>query len=244
MTSRKNGALVCGIVAGPLFVVVGLVQAFARQGFDLRDHNLSLLSNGQFGWIQITSFVVTGLLFVVCASGLMAVLASGRASKWGPRLVGLFGTGMVAAGVFVPDPAFGFPPGTPHGKPDSISWHGAVHYTVASLAFLALIAACFVFVRRFRALGQRGWMTSSALVGVLLIAGLAAVSSGSRSAPGNITFVAAALLGFLWVSALAMRLRSEATQATASQRPSPAARKEARSHRPLANGYPGHVTRS
>src|SRR4051812_33302536 len=151
MKKNADVALRCGIVAGPLFVVVGLAQAFTRAGFDLKEHTLSLLSNGDLGWIQIANFIVTGALFIVCASGVREALLTGSAHVWGPRLIGVFGTGMAAAGVFVPDPAFGFPPGTPDGKPDSVSWHGALHYTVASLAFLALIGACFVFARRFRA---------------------------------------------------------------------------------------------
>src|SRR3954468_1418541 len=141
MRRTTDIALRCGIVAGPLFVVVGLAQAFTREGFDLREHTLSLLSNGGLGWIQIANFIVSGLLFIVGAAGIRTALPTGRAHRWGPRLIGAFGVGMAAAGVFSPDPAFGFPPGTPDGKPDSVSWHGALHYTVASLAFIALIAA-------------------------------------------------------------------------------------------------------
>ena len=55
--------LACGAVAGPLFIVVGLTQALTRAGFDPVKHPLSLLSVGDLGWIQITNFVVTGLLF-------------------------------------------------------------------------------------------------------------------------------------------------------------------------------------
>jgi uncharacterized protein DUF998 len=56
--------LVCGVVAGPLFTVVGLTQAFTRPVFDLTRHALSLLENGNLGWIQIGNFLLTGLLFV------------------------------------------------------------------------------------------------------------------------------------------------------------------------------------
>jgi Protein of unknown function (DUF998) len=53
-------ALLAGGGAGPLFILVGLLQAFTRDGFDLRRHPLSLLSNGDLGWIQIANFIVTG----------------------------------------------------------------------------------------------------------------------------------------------------------------------------------------
>src|SRR5688500_18637823 len=45
--------LTCGTLAGPVFVVVGLIQAFTIPGFDLTHHYLSQLSSGELGWIQI-----------------------------------------------------------------------------------------------------------------------------------------------------------------------------------------------
>lgn len=205
MRDTARSILACGAVAGPLFATVGLAQAFSRAGFDLNQHTLSLLSNGDLGWIQIANFVVSGALFVAAATGMRRVVTSRRAATWGPRLIAVFGAGTVAAGAFVPDPAYGFPLGTPDSKPISVSWHGALHYTIASLAFLALIVACFVFAGRFRSLGQRGWAICSMLIGALLVVGVGAISSGSHNATANLSFVTAALLGFLWVSALATR---------------------------------------
>jgi Protein of unknown function (DUF998) len=227
MRNAARSALACGTVAGPLFAVVGLAQAFSRAGFDLRQHTLSLLSNGGLGWIQIANFVISGVLFVVAATGMRRVLTSGRAATWGPRLIAIFGVGTVGAGAFVPDPAYGFPPGTPDGKPASVSWHGALHYTVASLAFLALIVACFVFASRFRSLGHRGWAAYSALIGALLVVGVGAVSSGSLNATANVSFVTASLLGFLWASALAARLRFEAAAPARRRSPRSTSGKEA-----------------
>ena len=43
----------CGVVAGSLYAVVGLIQMLIRDGFDVRRHALSLLSNGDLGRIQI-----------------------------------------------------------------------------------------------------------------------------------------------------------------------------------------------
>ena len=61
--------LAFGVVAGPIYVLVSLVQALIRDGFDLTRHAWSLLSNGDLGWIQITNLVVTGLMTVAVASG-------------------------------------------------------------------------------------------------------------------------------------------------------------------------------
>jgi Protein of unknown function (DUF998) len=82
--TRTTRLLACGIVAGPLFLAVVLLQAVARQGFDLGRHPLSLLSLGELGWIQIANFVVTGSLMVVCAVGMRRVLRPGPGGAWGP----------------------------------------------------------------------------------------------------------------------------------------------------------------
>ncbi len=53
-TNWTTGLLASGVVAGPLFVGVSLIQAFASEGFDLRRHAISMLSLGELGWIQVT----------------------------------------------------------------------------------------------------------------------------------------------------------------------------------------------
>src|SRR5437016_11844943 len=40
-----------GILAGPFYVVVALAQGLLRPGFDLARDDVSLLSNGDWGWI-------------------------------------------------------------------------------------------------------------------------------------------------------------------------------------------------
>ena len=59
-----------GIIAGPFFIIVALLQAFTREGFDLIRHPASLLSLGDLGWIQIANFVITGFFFIACNGSL------------------------------------------------------------------------------------------------------------------------------------------------------------------------------
>jgi hypothetical protein len=148
--------LACGVVAGPLYIVVGVIEMLIRPGFDLRRHSLSLLSNGDLGWIHIAMLVSTGLLTIAGALGMRRVLRSDRGRTWGPLLVGVYGLGLIGAGFFVADPALGFPPGTP-ADATTISWHGLMHFVSGGVGFLGLIAACFVFARRFAALRQPRW---------------------------------------------------------------------------------------
>jgi hypothetical protein len=118
-TKGTNALLAAGIVAGPLFVGVAVVQALTRAGFDPQRHPASLLSVGELGWIQIANFVVAGLLFVACAVGMRRALRlrAGRGATWGPRLIGTFGVSLIAGGMFVADPGLGFPPGRLRGSP-------------------------------------------------------------------------------------------------------------------------------
>ena len=175
MTGTRT-LLACGAVAGPLFVVVGFGQAFIRQGFDLRRHALSLLSNGDLGWIQIVNFLASGALVVALAIGMRRVLRGEAAGTWGPRLVGAYGASLIAAGIFVADPALGFPPGTPAGPPAVWSWHSTLHFLSAAVGFFSLIAACFVFARAFARRSERGWAACSALTGAIFLVAFVAAT--------------------------------------------------------------------
>ena len=96
MTRSSNFLLLCGVVAGPLYVVAGVFQICGRVGFDPTRHALSLMSNGDLGWIQIANFLVTGLLVIACSVGMREVLHPGWGGTWGPLLVGLYGVGLIA----------------------------------------------------------------------------------------------------------------------------------------------------
>lgn len=201
-TSTTGALLTCGAVAGPLFIFAALVQAFTRPGFELARHPLSLLSVGDLGWIQITNFVVAGLLFAAAAVGMRRVLGGGVGGTWGPLLIGVFGLSLVAGGVFVADPGLGFPPGTPEGPPGQMSWHGILHAVAPVVGFNALVVAFFVLARRFARLRARGWARSSVAIGVAVLA---------LSVWSNVTFDflplwAAVALGFGWASAISARL--------------------------------------
>ena len=199
--------LIAGIVAGPLYIVVVVLQLLTRDGFDISRHPASMLSNGDLGWIQITTFLVTGVLFVAYAIGLHRVLGpAGRARTWGPRLIGIVGAGMVAAGLFSADPADGFPPGTPTGPPTTISGHGLVHLFAGMITFLALIAACFVFARRFAAAGQRSWVVLSTATGAFFLVSWISLFALQGVRAVNVALAVAIALALAWTSLLAAQL--------------------------------------
>jgi hypothetical protein len=200
--------LACGIIAGPLYILVGGAQILLREGFDMTRHPLSMMSLGDLGWIQITNFLVTGLLTIAMAAGLLRASQIGKRKVLGPLLIGFYGVCVVGGGIFVTDPALGFPPGTPDVAPETMSWHGMLHFIVGQLAFLSLIAASIVFARYFVANKAPGWAAFSALTGVIYLAAIIALIAAAGMAWASILLYIAIALGWVWVSALALRMRA------------------------------------
>jgi hypothetical protein len=201
---RARGLFVCGGVAGPLFVVVVLIQALTRAGFNLTRDAASLLDNGSLGWIQATNFIVCGALLVAAAAGWRHALRAGPGRKWIPRLLTVVGAGLAGGGVFHPDPSGGFPPGTPPGASAVSSWHGVLHMVCGSAAFLALIAVCFVLARRYSTSGQRRTAVCSRIAGAAAAAGV--VTAGAPH--GSLSLFAGVSAALLWVAWATARLRA------------------------------------
>lgn len=201
--------LFCGVVAGPIYIVVGVIEMLTRPGFDVTRHDLSLLANGDWGWVHSTLLVTTGLLTVAGAAGLRRALRGRRGGTSVPLLVGVYGLGLIGAGFFTADPAFGFPPGTP-ASTHGVSWHGLLHLVSGGIGFLGLIAACLMSARRFGAEGHRRWAVYSLATGVLYFAAFLGIAAGSGQG-GTITtavvlaFSVAVVLGWAWISAMTVR---------------------------------------
>ena len=195
----------CGVIAGPLFVGVAAVQVLTRDGFNLARHPLSLLSLGAFGWVQITNFVLAGLLSIAFAVGMWFVLHPGRAGTWGPILTAVFGAGLIAGGIFVTDPSLGFRPALPRGTLADYSWHATVHNFAAGISLDASILACLVFVRRFVAFRRWGWVIYSAMTAAIVLS----LSWWPDEDGISVRLALALVFAFSWITALAVRLRTE-----------------------------------
>lgn len=103
-----SALLWCGVVGAVLFIVVASVEGALRPGYRPAYHPVSALSLGGRGWVQIVSFVATGLLVTAFAVGVHRVTDA----VVGATLVGAFGLALIASGVFSMDPMHGYPPGT------------------------------------------------------------------------------------------------------------------------------------
>jgi hypothetical membrane protein len=190
-----------GVIAGPLYVTVSLAQALTRDGFQLDEHSWSLLENGSLGWIQVTNFIVTGLMTIAAAVGLRRAMTAGRGRRWAPVLIAGYGVGMLGAGIFTADPAQGYPLGTP--EVNTVSWHGMLHLCTGGVGFLCLIAACIVLGSQFAETGRNGLVWFSRVTGIAFLAAFAAIASGSHG-PTTPVFVAAILLVWAWLATVSV----------------------------------------
>jgi hypothetical membrane protein len=202
--------LTAGMVAGPFYLLVAILQVLFRPGFDITRHDLSLMSNGPLGWIQITNFIVTGLWLLAGAYGLRKALTRTPGGKWGPMMLALYGLGLITAGIFVADPMNGFPPGSQHMN--EITTSGILHLISGSVGFVGLIAACFIFARRFARQKEKNWRNFSLVTGTLFFFAFIGIASGSQ--PGSkllttvtLDFWSAVILSFTWLSMLFAKIK-------------------------------------
>jgi hypothetical protein len=205
---RVRQALLAGAIAGPLYIIIGTLEALLRDGFDIRIHSLSLLANGRGGWIHSTMMVVSGLLTVFGALGLSGVQRPGRRSY--TMIIGLvvYGLGIATAGLHRADPAEGFPIGTPSGPPVVVTASGVGHLVAGGIGFLGLILACLACARRSTRTGDSAWAACSAAIGVYYLVAFAGIASGAGNPAINIAFSVAVALGWGWLTALCIRALS------------------------------------
>ncbi|MFI6732657.1 DUF998 domain-containing protein [Nonomuraea sp. NPDC050451] len=199
--------LLCGVVAGPLFVIAFLAQGALRPHYDPLRHPVSSLALGPGGWVQAVNFVVAGLLTLAFAAGLRRTLRR----VWGPALVGSWGAGLIGAGVFTADPVSGYPQGTPDLLSEYGSTHAALHDYLSLAGFAAMAAACLVFGVGFARDRELGWATYSVASGAgftvaMALATIAFSQNPALVAHGGLFQRVAVTIGWAWLTLLALRL--------------------------------------
>jgi hypothetical protein len=190
-----------GVLAGPIYLTVGLIQAFVREGFDLARHPLSLLANGSGGWIQTANFILSGLMVIAAAVGFKRVL--GPKSFAVSALLGAFGTSMIVAAVFRADPMDGFPVGTPLGPPTSISTMGLAHFIAGALGFISLAVSCFFAARAMSHRNAQLMARLSAFTGLAILLGF---FGGFLIPVGTLGIWFAVVVGWAWLAVLSLHL--------------------------------------
>jgi hypothetical protein len=201
MTQRRPGVL-AGLLAGPFFLVSVGLNTWASIGYL---HQLgwefvsgeqvpwpSSLARGPYGWAQVATFLITGLLIVIHAVAARNQLPQRRARGFAVGLLALLGVALILAAFRVDVPMLS------GGNP--ATWHGWVH----GIAFL-LIIATGVLAPLTMALAVRGdpsWRP----IAVVSIAASALFVVFLFLPWGNATFLLAIVALFAWITAVALRL--------------------------------------
>jgi Protein of unknown function (DUF998) len=199
--TRRAGAI-AGLLAGPFFLIsVGLntwasIDYLHGLGWELAGGRQvpwpSSLARGPYGWAQVATFVVTGLLIVILAVAVRDQLPHRRMSSFAVVLVALLGVALMLAAFRVDTPMLR------GGNPNT--WNGWVH----GIAFL-LIIALGVLAPLTMALAVRSdpsWRPTA-----LVSLAAAALFVVFLLLPwGNASFLMAVVTLFAWIAMVAARL--------------------------------------
>ena len=206
LSPRTRALLTCGAVAGPLYLLVGSIEALTRRGFDLAHDDLSLLSNGPLGSIRHHPVPGHG------SPGRRRSRGHGRGpgppachqgARLHRRLRRRTDRGRASSS---PTPWAAFPPALPgpaHSRQPA--WHRALRHRSDRLP---RPPHCLRAVRTaLRRIGERGLARYSALTGVVFLAAFVGVASGSTATPVVVGFWIGVVLAFIWLSVVCTRLR-------------------------------------
>lgn len=203
-----------GVVAGPFYVVTGLVLALTRPGFDLGRHALSLLTLGDLGWLQRGNLALTGLMVLAAALGFLRAIRNGRGLAIGV-LVAVDGVALALSAIFVPDPVTGFPPGTRGGP---VTGSGILHLVFGALGFVAIAAACAAHGLWCRTIGDRRAATLSFALAAIVVGGFFCGAALATSAVGIALLWLAVLAQFGWLALASAQVYRWAPHPVVSQR--------------------------
>jgi hypothetical membrane protein len=194
-----------GVLAGPVYVTTSLVQALVHDGFDLTRNAWSQLAAGPQGWIQMVNLMLAGAMVIAFAVGLHRA----GPSRWAPRLITVYGLGLVASGLLVADPGAGYPVGVP--APTEPTWHGTGHFVAGGIGFTALVIAAFVLARSLARSGAQRLAWWSRITGIGFAAAFVGVSSGTSGPAVILAFTAAVVAVWVWLAAVAVHAYRTAT---------------------------------
>ena len=183
-----------GVVAGPFYVLVGLVLAFTRPGFDLTRHALSALTLGHLGWLQRGNLILSGLMVAAAAVGILRAIRNGRGLAMG-ALVAVDGLALALAALFTPDPVNGFPPGSQSGD---FTLSGTLHLLFGAIGFAAIAAAAFTYAAWSRETG--GGRGPSVALGLTVLVGFIAGGALSSKPVGIALLWLAVLADWAWLA--------------------------------------------
>ena len=196
-----------GMIGSVFFVSVFTIDGWLRPGYHPLSMYVSDLSIGSGGWIQITNFVISGLLIFIFSRGVAREFQSGKASKAGPILLSIIGVCLIASGPFITDPSVMFT--------NQSSWHGILHGLFGAVVFSLAPISCFIFYRRFREdpkwrkLSRWTIIACAIIIVAVVFMKIAEFPSAPVSAWAGLIQRIALVAYFAWVFTFALNLRKE-----------------------------------
>jgi len=190
-----------GVVVGPFYLLVGVAQGLLRPGFSFTRHPLSVLANGDYGWVQTTNFALSGLMVIAAAIGAARVVGrGGRATSWA---LAAFGAGVALAAVFRADPIDGFPVGTALGPPTALTTMGLLHFLVSALAFVCFGVSALLAARMLARRGEQAVSRLSLVSGLVMLLGF----FGGFALPSPVLGIwISVATGWTWLAVLSRHL--------------------------------------
>ena len=203
---RKRLTVWSGMIGSLLFLAVFVAEDVFSPDFNWLSTAVSEHSRTPHGRIQITTFMVVGLLLVIFSRGINEELHNVPGSRTGALMIGITGVCLILSGPFVTDPG-----GVVMGSSDA-TWQGAVHGIVGAIAFTLMPLSCFVFYRRLRS--QRAYSSFarwSLTVCFFIIFGIALLKLAQLGVMRGLLGLFQRLLlvaYFGWIFVLALRLHA------------------------------------
>lgn len=202
--------LYAGVVGPLVFILVFLVEGATRPGYSAWRHYVSQLATGPGGWVQVVNFLVCGSLVLAFAIALRQAIKASRGSIGAPVLLSLFAIALLVAGIFVTDPALGYPVGAQQVH----TTHGMIHGLAGLAAFTLLPATAFVLAWHFAATRERRWAIYSMAVGALIVVFFIASTTVSTmdavgtwpNAPTGFLQRIAIIGGWTWIAMVALHI--------------------------------------
>ena len=203
---RQRLTVWSGLIGSLLFVAIFVAEDVFSPDFNWLSTAVSEHSRTAHGWIQITTFILVGLLLVIFSRGIVEELRNAPGSRTGPLMIGITGVCLILSGPFVTDPG-----GVVMGS-SGATWHGAMHGIVGAIAFTLMPLSCLVFYRCLRS--QPAWSSFarwSLTVCFFIIFGIALLKLAQLGVMRGLLGLFQRLLlvaYFGWIFVLALRLHA------------------------------------
>lgn len=202
--------MICCGIAGPLvFIVSFCIQGIFKKDYSALRYPISSLSIGENGWIQIVTFIISGLLIFLFSIAVKKKLNN----KLVAALFALAGVGLISAGIFTTDPVFGFPENMPFKK-IPFTLHGKLHTWFSLLVFIGIPLNCFLMSKYFSSIKVWGWKYYSLATGIIMLilflfTGIAFNQLWGLQAVAGLLQRLCVITGFVWISLFAIFINAE-----------------------------------